>query len=587
MIVPDIHLIPLREVVSTDHSTTLDLLIKIIPPALEETVERPPLNIGLVLDRSGSMAGQKIEYVRQAATYAVEQLLSTDRVSVTIYDDVIETIIPSMCAVDKASIIRKIRRIYDRGRTALHAGWVQGGIQVSQHLSSKHLNRIILLSDGLANVGEINPDVIASDVHGLAERGVSTTTMGIGREYNEDLMEVMARSGDGNYYYIRSPDQLPSIFGIEMQGLMATMGNDVTLDIKPLAGVQIVELLNRLETNDNGQYRMPNLLFEQPVLVVARLKVPALDQTSELCKVYLSWHEPKQGTRSDCEASLELSAVPSAELEAYECNIEVRQHVALLMAARAREKSVELVARGDYEAARLLLDKTRQDMLNNHDLPMMASEAEALADLEKELKARNFREYRKMSKADAHSIHMSHSFHHFFYRHNRGPELGDITQQHVYAIVNYAGYNFLSHGPLSQSILRAAGPELKAELEQMDSCGYGEARITGGYDLPSRWVIHTVVPPWQGGKCNEEATLAQCYRSCLDLAVQYGIHTIAFPALGTGNLCFSPERSAMIAFQMTELYLRNNFTIAQIKFICFDHKNLEAFTEVFKSVAGV
>ena len=297
---------------------------------------------------------------------------------------------------------------------------------MSQHLNSKHLNRIILLSDGLANVGEINPDVIATDVHGLAERGVSTTTMGVGRDYNEDLMEAMARSGDGNYYYIRSPEQLPSIFSIEMQGLMATMGNDVTLEIKPLNGVQIVELLNRLEINSNGQYRMPNLLFEQQVLVVVRLKVPALYQTSELCKVRLSWHNPEQGTHADCEAGLKLSSVPSEEFEAYECNREVRQQVALLMAARAREKSVELVDRGDYASARHLLDQTRQDMLNNPDLPMMASEAEALSDLAKELGARKFREYRKMSKLDAHSIHLSHSFHHFFYRHNRGPEQGDI-----------------------------------------------------------------------------------------------------------------------------------------------------------------
>ncbi|MHC4105605.1 MAG: vWA domain-containing protein, partial [Planctomycetota bacterium] len=238
MKVPEIKLIPLQEAVSTEHPTTLDLLIRIIPPELKETIERPPLNIGLVIDRSDSMSGQKMDYVIQTAIYAVEQLLTTDRVSVTIYDHEIETIVPSMLAEDKASIIRKINRIYNRGKTALHGGWVQGGIQVSQHLNPEHLNRIILLSDGIPDVGETSPDVITSDVHGLAERGISTTTMSVGRDCNKDLMEAMAYNGNGNYYNIRSTRQLQSILNIEMQGLSATIGNDVTLAIKTLVHIK-------------------------------------------------------------------------------------------------------------------------------------------------------------------------------------------------------------------------------------------------------------------------------------------------------------------------------------------------------------
>ena len=455
----DIQLIPLRAAVCSERSTTLDVLVRITPPAPEKTIERPQINLGLVIDRSGSMGGQKIEYARQAASYAIEQLLPSDRVSITIYDDQIETLVPSTLATHKSYLLQQIQEIQARGMTALHGGWVQGGLQVSQHLNPEHLNRVILLSDGLANVGETNPDVIASDVNDLTKRGVSTTTMGIGHDYNEDLLEAMARSGDGHYYYIQSPEQLPSIFQQELLGLMATVGTNVTLGIEPQAGVEMVEVLNQLDVTPNGRFRLPNLVISNPVDVVVRLKVPAMTEEVDLCYFRLSWNDPEQPQEQKIRVSLRLPVVSAAQLEEFPFNSEVRQQAILMMTGRAKKEAVRLVDGGDYDRASQLLQETKQQLLNNPDLPMSAPEAEAISDLEVQLQERQYTTYRKMSTHQSYTRAVSRSSGHvsLLYAYRKGRVLGNITENlGVDAIVNSCDRDLSNSGAISSAIHQAA-----------------------------------------------------------------------------------------------------------------------------------
>ncbi|HBB31645.1 MAG TPA: Appr-1-p processing protein [Cyanobacteria bacterium UBA8803] len=588
MKVPTIDLIPLRTAVATDAVTTLDVLVRITPPEAEINLERPTLNIGLVIDRSGSMQGQKIEYARQASCYAVEQLLPTDRISVTIYDDLIETIVPSTLAKNKAQIIRQLQGLQPRNMTALHAGWREGGMQVSQHLNPEHLNRVMLLSDGLANVGETNPDVIAADVRGLSHRGVSTTTLGVGDDYNEDLMEAIARNGDGNYYYIQSPDQLPNLFAKELLGLLSTFGTTVTLGIKPQAGVTLVEVLNELNVNAKGRYQLPNLIMGNPIDVVVRLKVPPTPQTTDLCRFRLAWNNPKAQERQKLRVTLHLPSVPKAELDEFPFNPEVRQQAALMMAARAKKEAVRLVDRGEYDTARQLLQQTKQQILSEPDLPMAAPEAAALDDLDKELQARNVVQYRKMSTFQTFRRSSSHSRGHFslFYAYGKGPILGDITQCQVDAIVNSTDIYLSDGGAISSAIHRAAGSELLAACQQLHGCAVGEAKITSGYNLPAQWVIHTVAPPWHGGHKGEEQLLAKCYRHCLELAVQQSCRRIAFPAIGVGALNFPKEIAAQVAFKETSRFLLSNSSIGEVMFVCFDEEIHRCYLEEFQKIAG-
>jgi Ca-activated chloride channel family protein len=202
------------------------------------------------------MQGTKMHYAREAAKFAVENLLPSDRISVVLFDDRIETLVPSTLATDKNALREKISHVHSRGSTALHAGWVEGGTQVGQFLNPDQLNRVIVLSDGLANVGETRPDAIASDVHGLAQTGVSTTTLGIGDDYSEDLLAAMARSGDGNFFHIESADQLPEIFETELSGLSATLGQRVSLGVEPQAGGRVMDVLNDLDRTNTKRYKL-------------------------------------------------------------------------------------------------------------------------------------------------------------------------------------------------------------------------------------------------------------------------------------------------------------------------------------------
>ncbi len=381
---PKIELIPLHGAIVAQQPMTLDLLVRITPPTVALDVDRVPLNLSLAIDRSGSMQGDKMHYARQAACFAVENLLPCDRISVVLFDDRIETLVPSTLATDKNSLLTQLRQVQARGSTALHAGWVEAGVQVSQYLNPSQLNRVIVLSDGLANVGETRLDAIATDVHGLAQHGVSTTTLGIGDDYSEDLLAAMARSGDGNFFHIESADQLPSIFETELSGLAATLGQRVSLGVAPQSGVTVMDVLNDFEQTTTQRYKLPNLMVGSPIQVVVRLQVPALNQRLgqvDLMQVRLAWDEPDQASRQVLRADLGLPLVSPQQFSDFPANESVQEQVALLMAARARREAVTYLDRGDYAAAGQSLASVQNQMEAMPPSAALAEELSVLADL--------------------------------------------------------------------------------------------------------------------------------------------------------------------------------------------------------------
>ncbi|MGE5613446.1 MAG: O-acetyl-ADP-ribose deacetylase [Bacillota bacterium] len=161
---------------------------------------------------------------------------------------------------------------------------------------------------------------------------------------------------------------------------------------------------------------------------------------------------------------------------------------------------------------------------------------------------------------------------------------GDITKIEADAIVNAANNTLLGGGGVDGAIHRAAGPELLEECRKLNGCETGKAKITKGYRLPAKHVIHTVGPVWRDGNHDEDCLLASCYKSSLQLAVEYGLKTIAFPSISTGAYRFPVKRAARIAMREISRFLEENGSIDKVLMVCFDNATTEAYTEALKEI---
>jgi Ca-activated chloride channel family protein len=208
---------------------------------------RTPLNLAVVLDRSGSMTGAKIEKARQAAMGLVDQLAPGDVFSMVTFSDRTEVVLPAQQVQDKEALKERISRIHPGGSTALYAGVEAGAEQLQTHLSARRINRIILLSDGLANIGPSTPRDLRRLGGTLSERGMAITTIGVGDDYNEDLMAGLAEASDANYYYVKDTEKLPEIFAKELGELIAVAARSVRIEIICADGVKPIGLIGRSE----------------------------------------------------------------------------------------------------------------------------------------------------------------------------------------------------------------------------------------------------------------------------------------------------------------------------------------------------
>lgn len=224
-------------------------LVEVVAEAAKPTgaVNRAGLNVALVIDRSGSMSGEKLRYAQEAACHVLDRLEARDRVALVVYDDEVQTLSPGVVISDatRAELKRLIGLLRPGGTTDLGGGWLRGADEVTRNLQAQTVNRVLLLTDGLANEGITDPEQLARHARELARRGVTLSTFGVGEDYNEFLLENMASQGGGRYYFIEHPREIPGIFGRELGELLTVVAREATLNVPIPAGVA-VELLGDL-----------------------------------------------------------------------------------------------------------------------------------------------------------------------------------------------------------------------------------------------------------------------------------------------------------------------------------------------------
>ena len=351
---PSIRFRPLRPAVAADGATTLDLLITVAAPPLETELlarPRPPLNLALVIDRSGSMSGSKLSYARKAARFLASELTERDRLAIVTFDEEVNVLVPSQPVRDPLLFISAINTIQAGGCTALFDGWLAGATQVAQQLDATGLNRVLLLSDGQANEGLTEAAAIAAKVEGLTERGISTSAFGLGSGFDEDLMGAVASAGDGTLAQIESPQQLADLYASELQGLATTLGRKVSLGIRSKGGAELVDQLNDLSLTSAGNFQLPNLRYGQELSVGVRLQLPAWAPNQEIASVRLAWDAPQQTGRQELRDSLTLPVKPKTELAQLAVDEAVAEQLALLRANRDRRQAIEALDQEDVHGA--------------------------------------------------------------------------------------------------------------------------------------------------------------------------------------------------------------------------------------------
>ncbi|MEB3193514.1 MAG: VWA domain-containing protein [Cyanobacteriota bacterium] len=368
---PTLLLRPLRPAVAAGAACTLDLLITIQPPPMPDLTDRPrpPLNLALVIDRSGSMGGSKLDYAKKAACFVAAQLTSADRLAVLAFDNEVTLVVGSTPVQDPQWFTQAINRLECGGSTALFDGWHAGVLQVAKHFNPAALNRVLLLSDGQANSGLTDTRAIARKVSGLTERGVSTSAFGLGEDFDEDLMGAMVTAGNGTLAHIESPQQLEELYAAELRGLATTAGRNLTLSIQPLHGAEVLEVLNHFPLSPNGHHQLPDLRLGQELNVAVRLKLPPWQAKQAIARVHLDWTPPGNACRQHLQTDLSLPIRAMEEIDALPEDPIVAAEFAIQQANLARKKAIECIDRGDIAGAQSSLALARYcmaPMLDDH-----------------------------------------------------------------------------------------------------------------------------------------------------------------------------------------------------------------------------
>ncbi|MBT3497729.1 MAG: VWA domain-containing protein [Gemmatimonadales bacterium] len=380
-----------------DHEPVADggFLVRALLSIEGEEVEddrRTPLNLSLVLDRSGSMHGEKLAAARDAAVNLVKRLSLSDVVSVVAYDDEVEVVAAPDTGRAQSDLTQKIQAIGSRGMTNLSGGWLRGRDLVAQGAKEGAVNRVILLTDGHANVGITEPGKLVGLTQTAAGTGISTTTVGFGADFDEDLLKAMADAGQGATYYIEEADQAVGIFEEELEGLLSLVAQNVRVTINPGADADFVQVVHQYPNHTEGEaltLEVGDLYGREPRRIIME---------------FLLGPEAGIGTDADVATLSVVANVLTADggVELHNISLpitlspeeggkaepEVQREALLVEVARARQQALDARDAGDWERGHQILTQASakaqamgfDDLVVQEEMADLAMSAESFED---------------------------------------------------------------------------------------------------------------------------------------------------------------------------------------------------------------
>tara|TARA_R100000027_G_scaffold59418_1_gene49741 strand:+ start:8163 stop:9530 length:1368 start_codon:yes stop_codon:yes gene_type:complete len=363
-----------RPVIYANQPGKVVVQISLQPDEIVSEGDRQPVNLALVLDRSGSMRGDKIRSAIEAARLAVGQLGPNDVISVVIYDNEIDTIAPAGRAEAeyRDSIRRALAGVTPRGNTAIYGGLTQAAAELRKFAREGYVNRMILLSDGLANQGPSSPSDFERLARAFAGEDFIVSTVGLGMDFNEDIMTSLASAGQGNTYFVETAADLPRIFQRELGDVLSVAATDIEITIEGREGIRIVKGIGReadLESETVARLRIPQVYGGLDKLALLELEVPAgkEGERRELVDVEVSYRLTKGGAvkRQQVVVPVIYSGVQEEVVQAVQSEVVI--NVAQNRIAETKTEAILLADEGNIAASGEVLRKVSDDLAADYD----------------------------------------------------------------------------------------------------------------------------------------------------------------------------------------------------------------------------
>jgi Ca-activated chloride channel family protein len=350
-----------KQLISKDVFTQRILEIRVQAPASANENSRPKINLGIVLDRSGSMAGEKLEYVKEAARHVLDQLQAQDQIALVVFDNNVEVLSRSINVSNgnRFELKQLISKIDSGSMTNLRDGWLTGCKEIAATAQDGTINRTMLLTDGLANVGETDLEILAQHAFELYKDAVSTSTFGVGYGFNEQLLEAMANKGGGNYYFIERPDQIAQIFLKEFAELVGITARkvEIKLDLPSSVKWQVLGGWSSEYKKGSLHIYIGDMLSGKTQDIYIKLQIPAEVNKGELVMTAKVFGQGEPGQLYEDQTKVVLLYMEQKDVENAPVNKQLMERYSVVELAESAAEALKLERMGQRDEANRMLNE--------------------------------------------------------------------------------------------------------------------------------------------------------------------------------------------------------------------------------------